>query len=833
MGPNPKKLEIEGKVGFAWLAVVIAAVFIDPKVIPSIEGTIIDLHHFGVPFGIREVIMGLVGFLAFRTADKAILTGNDFNFEPIKEVGFLFIGIFLTMQPALTLIGAFAAENADSLGVTSFYFGTGILSGVLDNAPTYVSFLSAAMGKFGSDVNVPEMVTVRDGNTLPAETFYLQAISVAAVFWGALTYIGNGPNFMVKAIAESSGVDTPSFVAYMVKYSIPILVPIYILVWFVFFSGYVVPHPPDAARTPSRPSSSPRAFSSPSRSDARPHPFDRRSDRRVPPEGWSVEDEEETLDRPRLRVRRLPDGVRIPDARRLRGRGDGPPPRDHERLQPRRAGALDARRGQPRDRDRPRPRPPHQRPLRPPSLIAQSPGLTPMYDSFVADLVSTGPILMVAALGVLVVVLDAFRNDDASIPWVAGIGMTVAAVLQAFAIGDPGTAFDGQVYVGGPAAVANIIILIGAVASVVLTVPYLSRLGRNYGEVHALILFATAGMMTLASAGSLVTLFVGLETMSVCLYVLTGLVREESTANESALKYFLLGAFSTGFFLYGLALLYGATGTMDLAGLAPGVAETGRTGLFLAGVGLLLVGFFFKVSAVPFHMWTPDVYQGAPTALTAFMSTASKAAVFAALAVVLSRALPAEFVDGTVQTVLAIVAAVTMVGGNVVALVQTNVKRMLAYSSVAHAGYILAGLAAGTDAGYGASLFYLLAYTLMNLGAFGVMGALEWDAEQGADQDLDSLAGVGYRKPFLGVAMGVFMFALTGFPPLAGFIGKYLVFAAAVDAGLVWLAVLGVLASVVSGYYYMRVLVVIWMRAPTRRPTTPSSRSRSAPGRWP
>jgi len=255
---------------------------------------------------------------------------------------------------------------------------------------------------------------------------------------------------------------------------------------------------------------------------------------------------------------------------------------------------------------------------------------------------------------------------------------------------------------------------------------------------------------------------------------------------------------------------------MQLAELAAGVEATGRTGLFLAGVGLRLVGFFFKVSAVPFHMWTPDVYQGAPTSLTAFMSTASKAATFAALAVVLARALPPD-VGETVQLTLAVIAAITMVAGNVLALVQSNVKRMLAYSSVAHAGYILAGLAAG-PAGYGAALFYLLAYTLMNVGAFGVMGALEWDGEQGAGQELDSLAGVGYRKPFLGVAMGVFMFALTGFPPFGGFIGKYLVFAAAVDAGLVWLAVLGVLASVVSGAYYLRVLVVMWMTSADEAP---------------
>ena len=442
----------------------------------------------------------------------------------------------------------------------------------------------------------------------------------------------------------------------------------------------------------------------------------------------------------------------------------------------------------------------------------------PLYDSFLADLAATAPILLVAGLGVVVVLLDAFRNDSPAIPWIAGVGMAAVAVWQGFLVPTPGVAFAGEVYFGGAAALANIVVLVGAVASLALTVPYLSRLGRNFGEVHALILFATAGMMTLASAGSLVTLFVGLETMSVCLYVLTGLVREESTANESALKYFLLGAFSTGFFLYGLALLYGATGTMQLALLAEGVVATGRTGLFLAGVGLLLVGFFFKVSAVPFHMWTPDVYQGAPTSLTAFMSTASKAATFAALAVVLARALPPELIAGPVQVTLAAVAAVTMVAGNVLALVQNNVKRMLAYSSVAHAGYILAGLAAGSAAGYGAALFYLLAYTLMNVGAFGVMGALEWDGEQGADQSLDSLAGVGYRKPFLGVAMGVFMFALTGFPPFAGFIGKYLVFSAAVRADLTWLAVLGVLASVISGVYYLRVMVVMWMRAPEEAP---------------
>jgi len=435
-----------------------------------------------------------------------------------------------------------------------------------------------------------------------------------------------------------------------------------------------------------------------------------------------------------------------------------------------------------------------------------------MYPTLLADIAATGPILLVAVAGIAVVLYDSFQNDAKAIPWISGLVMAGALVWEVLRIDQSHVAFSGHVYAGGVAAFANAVILAGALGSLVLSVPYLKKVGHDYGEVYALLLFATCGMMTLASAGSLITLFVGLETMSICLYVLTGLVREEARANESALKYFLLGAFSTGFFLYGIALLYGASGTMLLSELGSGAAETGRGGLLVAGVALLLVGFFFKVSAVPFHMWTPDVYQGAPTPLTGYMSTASKAAAFAALVVVLARVIPIPEVGDQVALLLALVSAVTMVVGNVVAVVQRNVKRMLAYSSIAHAGYLLAGLAAGTAAGYSGALYYLLAYTLMNLGAFGVMAALEWDGEQGAEQTVESLAGLGYRKPLLGVLMGTFMFALAGFPPLAGFIGKYVVFAAAIQSGLVWLAIVGVLTSAVSAYYYLRVLVALWMR---------------------
>ncbi len=437
-----------------------------------------------------------------------------------------------------------------------------------------------------------------------------------------------------------------------------------------------------------------------------------------------------------------------------------------------------------------------------------------MYASFLTDLAAAFPTVLVAVLGIVVVLYDSFRNDAPAIPWITGGGIAVALALELLHLGDPGEPILwNQLYAGGFASYVNSVILLGAFASVILSVPYLKRINRNYGEVHALILFATCGMMVLASSASLVSVFVGLETMSICLYVLTGLVREEPTANESALKYFLLGAFSTGFFLYGIALIYGATGTMVLAEMPAELEATGRTGFMYAGLALLLIGFFFKVSAVPFHMWTPDVYQGAPTTITGFMSTTSKAAAFAALILVLSQAMKGAELVAQWSVVIAAVAAVTMILGNVLAISQTNVKRMLAYSSVAHAGYVLTGLAAGTPEGYSGALYYLLAYTLMNLGAFGVMAALEWDDEQGAEQTLDSLAGVGYRKPILGVTMGVFMFALTGFPPLAGFIGKYMVFAAVVDSGDTWLAFVGVTASIVSAFYYLRVLVAFWMRS--------------------
>ena len=425
-----------------------------------------------------------------------------------------------------------------------------------------------------------------------------------------------------------------------------------------------------------------------------------------------------------------------------------------------------------------------------------------------ADLPAVFSMSLVTLGGLVMILQEALSENDRPIPWI-GVGtLTICTVWEVAHLGEPsGTAFFEAIRTGGFASYINIIVLVSGIITIVLSVPYLDHIKHGFGEVYAMIMFATVGMLMLGTSNSLVSIFVGLETMSVCLYVLSGLIREDEGSVESALKYFLLGAFSTGFFLYGIALMYGATGTMYLPEMQGAVPDGSI--MFWAGVALFLIGFMFKVSAAPFHMWTPDVYQGAPTPLTGYMSTASKAAAFASLILVLYHALPAE----RWSLVLALIAVVTMIIGNVLAVSQENVKRMLAYSSIAHAGYVLVALAAGSDAAYSGAMFYLLIYAIMNLGAFGVMAMLEWDGKEGRVQTLDSLAGIGLEKPVLGIAMGVFMFSLTGFPPLGGFMGKYAVFAPAIDAGLTWLVLIGVLMSAVSAYYYLRVVYVFWMQS--------------------
>jgi NADH-quinone oxidoreductase subunit N len=455
--------------------------------------------------------------------------------------------------------------------------------------------------------------------------------------------------------------------------------------------------------------------------------------------------------------------------------------------------------------------------------------LAEAYANAGSDIMGAFSLVLAGVVGLVLVVWDSFRNNDPAIPWVAAAALAGGMVWEFTLLSAPSsTIFYDLMRTGGYASFINIVILGSGLLTIFIAVPYFERIDRSFGEVYALILFATVGMIALATSNSMIMIFVGLETMSICLYIMTGFIRENVGAAESALKYFILGAFATGFFLYGIALMYGASGTMYLPLMAEGVEASGNHMLFWAGVGLLLVGFFFKVSAAPFHMWTPDVYQGAPTPLTGYMSTASKASAFGALMLVLFYAIiPATGLDWTIT--FAVIAVITMLVGNVIALAQSNVKRMLAYSSIAHAGYVLVGLVAGTSAAFSGVLYYLLVYSIMNIGAFGVMAMLEWDDSQGREQSLDSLAGIGFRRPFLGVAMAVFMFSLTGFPPLGGFIAKYAVFAPAIGAGFTWLVLFAVLMSAVSAFYYLRVIFVFWMKSPEETPEAAPARAYGFP----
>ncbi|MEX2456501.1 MAG: NADH-quinone oxidoreductase subunit N [Balneolaceae bacterium] len=427
---------------------------------------------------------------------------------------------------------------------------------------------------------------------------------------------------------------------------------------------------------------------------------------------------------------------------------------------------------------------------------------------YLHDLSAFLPGIIVAVTGLVALLLDAFKKGADQVYYLSIGGLIVALAVAINSLsGESGTAFSGMIVYGGVAAFGSVVILLGSLFSVIVSKDYLQDLDLHNGEVYAMILLSVVGMLGLAAANDLISFFLGLETMSICLYVMAGLIKNEKTGAEAALKYFLLGAFSTGFLLYGIALIYGATGHTNLDEIAA-VAEPSL--LFLAGSALLLVGIFFKIGAVPFHMWTPDVYQGTPTTLTAFMATAAKSATFIAFVLILTRMLPGtEAGDWT--NVLQVVAILTMVVGNLIALAQDNVKRMLAYSSIAHAGYLLVGLAAGTAEGYAGVLYYLFAYTIMNVGAFTVIAYYE--RNKGLDfTQIESYAGLGFKFPLMGVLLTIFLFSLVGIPPFVGFIGKYYVFAAAVNAGLVPLAIIGVLASAASAYYYLRVMVYLYFK---------------------
>ena len=424
------------------------------------------------------------------------------------------------------------------------------------------------------------------------------------------------------------------------------------------------------------------------------------------------------------------------------------------------------------------------------------------------DVIAVSPILFLSAFSLLLLIVDASVKKPANlVHWLTLIGLVITGVLTINTYNAPGAAFGGLVFTGHFPAFFEIVFIISAALSVLLSKPYLEMKGDYFGEYYSLLSFATVGMMVMASSRDLMVLFLGLELMSISLYVLAGFVRRDAKSNEASLKYFLLGAFATGFFLYGIALMYGASGSTNLAYIMETWGNVQSDPLLWIGAAFILVGLSFKISAVPFHMWAPDVYEGSPTTVAGFMSTGTKAAAFAALVLVFSYSVHPS---PQLQVVIAYLAAVTMVVGNVIALVQTNIKRMLAYSSIAHAGYALVGIAAANSLGRTGVLYYMLAYTFMQIGAFGVVSVLE--NKEGKYLNISDYQGLAYRHPVIAGLMALFMFSLAGIPPLAGFFGKYYLFASAVTANMTWLAIVGVLASVVSVYFYLGVVVNMYFR---------------------
>ena len=427
------------------------------------------------------------------------------------------------------------------------------------------------------------------------------------------------------------------------------------------------------------------------------------------------------------------------------------------------------------------------------------------------------PAAILAITGFVLMLLDLLppRGRREHMAFVGLAGVVIALVSAVLLWGSDVTGFQGMAVLDNLTLFATLVI--GYATGLVLleSIDYLKRRGMESGEFYILVLFAAAGMVIMAGANDLIVVFLGLETMSLALYVLAGFFRTEIQAGEASMKYFLLGAFASGFFLYGIALIYGATASTNLDKIGAALkAGAGRDPLLLIGFALLLVGFGFKISAVPFHMWTADVYEGAPTSVTAFIASGSKAAAFAALLRLLLESL--RPLQGEWTWLFWVLAALSMTLGNVVAIAQQNLKRMLAYSSIAHVGYMLVGIVAGGGLGGGSVLFYLLVYTFTIAGAFGIILLLERSGEEAVG--IGDTAGLATRHPLAALALALFLLSLVGIPPTAGFVGKFYLFGAAVRSGYVWLAVIGVLNSAAAAYYYLRIIVNMYMREPEGPP---------------
>jgi NADH-quinone oxidoreductase subunit N len=426
------------------------------------------------------------------------------------------------------------------------------------------------------------------------------------------------------------------------------------------------------------------------------------------------------------------------------------------------------------------------------------------------DFINIMPLIFIGSGIVLSIFFELYLKSGKKIlPWFSILLFIAAAFYSLLTVQNQSIVFQGMLSTGGITNVFYFIFNIGAALVCFLSVDYTKKYGINYSEYYILIQSSVLGMMFMAGAKSLFMIFLGLEIMSVCFYVLAGVNRKKEKAIEASLKYFLLGAFATGFLVYGIALIYGSAQTTSIDIITAGFPEYSNDILFLVGILLFLIGFSFKIAAFPFHMWVPDVYEGAPTTISGLFSTIGKAAAFSAIIATLTSLFSGQG-SGIFLPYLAVLSVFSMLFGSIVAIAQSNIKRMLAYSSISHAGYILIGLAAGTSSGVAGVVFYLAVYTFMNLAAFGIISLIEGEGD--SNLDINSYSGLGTKSLVLAALLAIIMFSLAGLPPLAGFFAKYYVFVAAIKSDLTWLAILGIISSVISVYFYLRIVVIMYFR---------------------
>lgn len=421
------------------------------------------------------------------------------------------------------------------------------------------------------------------------------------------------------------------------------------------------------------------------------------------------------------------------------------------------------------------------------------------------------PLVIVGAGIVFSLLIEMYsKKSELLLPWFSVILFLAAGLHSLYYVGDVSIVLQNMLATGGNVNVFYAIFTFGAAIVCLLSIDYIKKYGTYFGEYYIILQSSVLGMMLMAGAKDLFVIFLGLELMSISFYILAGMNRKRLNANEASLKYLLLGSFATGFIVYGIALMYGSAHTTSIDFITSNFAELIKNILFITGVLLFLIGFSFKIAAFPFHMWVPDVYEGSPTTVAALFSTGGKAAAFSAILATLFALFNGP--AGNLFTpYLAVISVLSMFYGSIVAIAQDNIKRMLAYSSISHAGYLAIGLAAGNHDAIAGIIFYLAAYTFMNLAAFGIVSFSEGKDE--TNLSINSYAGMGTRKPLLAALLAIIMFSLAGIPPFAGFFGKYYIFIAAIKSNLTWLAILGVISSAISVYFYLRIVVLMYFKS--------------------